>query len=267
MRILDQMRRDFAPDLRTDIRCALSCCWNLRAGQDANSVSEVWKMDEDAAVSFKTYLERLRTQFPCLDYADHSLRLIGGDFLWWKSLHSPQLHGRTNSEFICYHLDVSPNQKCRVTATIGSQERSVEIVADSLYEAGALAIEAFREADSSIRLADGVLKVAVASKTHRLRVSRLREWLTRVGGTSEEMETREKIYKRIYKQYSQSLGYENVREFRKRIDTVTCPEDVYVAIHSCLRMDKDKNYFPPRRMILQFIYAWKAVRKTLGPSR
>lgn len=157
---------------------------------------------------------------------------------------------------------MSPTQQCSVTATIKGEECTVQIVANSLYEAAAMAIEAFRNKDGSLpfdRVEMGVLKVAVGAKVHTIQIKRLKDWLMRVGGTAEEIHTRQRIYDRIYEEHTRALDYEHLREFRKRVNETTHPEYFLNSVVMACRVDE--NNFPTRQKILELIYAWKACRK------
>lgn len=158
---------------------------------------------------------------------------------------------------------MSPQQRCFVTANIKGEERTVEIIADSLYEAAAMAIEAFRNKDGSLpfdKVEMGFLKVAVGAKVHTIQIKRVKDWLTRVSGTADELRTRQKIYDRIYEGYIRSLSYEHLREFRKRVRETSHPEHVLSSVLAACRVDE--NHFPSRQKILELIYAWKACRKS-----
>jgi hypothetical protein len=75
-------------------------------------------------------------------------------------------------------------------------EHTAEVVAASLYEAGALALQQFRRSDWS-RLASlevGTLRVEVTESTfYNIRVADLEKWLARSSGTPKEMTMRNNI--------------------------------------------------------------------------
>lgn len=79
-------------------------------------------------------------------------------------------------------------------------EHVAEVAAESLYEAGALALQQFRRADWSREesLDAGALRVEVCESTfYTLKVAALEAWLKRAGGSPREMTMRQAIKKRL----------------------------------------------------------------------
>jgi len=79
-------------------------------------------------------------------------------------------------------------------------EHVAEVAAESLYEAGALALQQFRRADWSreASLDAGALRVEVCESTfYMLKVAALEAWLKRTGGSPREVTMRQTIKKKL----------------------------------------------------------------------
>jgi len=79
-------------------------------------------------------------------------------------------------------------------------EHVAEVAAESLYEAGALALQQFRRADWSreASLDAGALRVEVCESTfYTLKVAALETWLKRTGGSPREVTMRQAIKKKL----------------------------------------------------------------------
>ena len=90
---------------------------------------------------------------------------------------------------------------CRVTfRDTEGVEHVAEVAAESLFEAGALALQHFRRADWSreASLDAGALRVEVCESTfYTLKVAALEAWLKRSGGSPREVTMRQAINKRL----------------------------------------------------------------------
>jgi hypothetical protein len=81
-------------------------------------------------------------------------------------------------------------------------EHVAEVTAESLYEAGALALQLFRRAEWSreASLDAGTLRVEVCeSSFYRVKVTELEAWLKRTGGAPREVFMRRTIHDRLAK--------------------------------------------------------------------
>jgi hypothetical protein len=79
-------------------------------------------------------------------------------------------------------------------------EHVAEILAASLYEAGAVALQQFRRGDWSreASLDTGTLRVEVCESTfYNVRVAELEDWLKRTGGKPSEVALRQKVQSRL----------------------------------------------------------------------
>ena len=79
-------------------------------------------------------------------------------------------------------------------------EHVAEVVAGSLYEAGALALKQFRRSDWSREASfeTGTLRVQVCeSNFYNLLVADLEQWLKKSGGSPREMTMRDKIRNKL----------------------------------------------------------------------
>jgi len=79
-------------------------------------------------------------------------------------------------------------------------EHVAEILAASLYEAGAVALQQFRRGDWSreASLDTGTLRVEVCESTfYNVRVAELEDWLKRTGGKPSEVALRPKVQSRL----------------------------------------------------------------------
>ena len=79
-------------------------------------------------------------------------------------------------------------------------EHVAEIVAASLYEAGAVALQQFRRSDWSreASLDTGTLRVEVCESTfYNVKVAELEDWLKRTGGKPSEVALRHKVRSRL----------------------------------------------------------------------
>ena len=79
-------------------------------------------------------------------------------------------------------------------------EHIVEVTAESLYEAGALALQQFRRSQWSreASLDTGTLHVEVCESTfYNVKVAELEAWLKRTGGAPRDIIARQKVRSRI----------------------------------------------------------------------
>ena len=79
-------------------------------------------------------------------------------------------------------------------------EHIAEVTAESLYEAGALALQQFRRADWSreASLDAGTLRVEVCESTfYNVKVAELETWLKRTGGAPREIVARQRIKSKL----------------------------------------------------------------------
>lgn len=79
-------------------------------------------------------------------------------------------------------------------------EHVAEVSAESLYEAGAVALQQFRRSDWSREdsLDAGTLRVEVCESTfYNVKVEELEAWLKRTGGAPRDVITRQKIKGRL----------------------------------------------------------------------
>lgn len=79
-------------------------------------------------------------------------------------------------------------------------EHVAEVLAASLYEAGAVALQQFRRGDWSreASLDTGTLRVEVCESTfYNVRVAELEDWLKRSGGKPSEVALRQKVRSRL----------------------------------------------------------------------
>jgi len=79
-------------------------------------------------------------------------------------------------------------------------EHVAEVTAESLYEAGAVALQQFRRADWSreASLDAGTLRVEVCDSTfYNVRVAELEAWLKRPGGAPRDVAMRHKLRTRL----------------------------------------------------------------------
>jgi len=72
VRVLDQMRRDLPSDLKIHVRRSLSISWNLCGCKNSRAVSEVRKVDKQAAVASENDLNDLVPSFAALHCQDDS---------------------------------------------------------------------------------------------------------------------------------------------------------------------------------------------------
>ncbi len=106
------------------------------------------------------------------------------------------------SEYSWYDVaGMGEPQRCVVTFRDGEGvEHIAEVVAASLYGAGALALQQFRRSDWS-RLASleaGTLRVEVCKSTfYKIRVADLEKWLARSSGTPRDMTMTSNIRSKI----------------------------------------------------------------------
>ena len=79
-------------------------------------------------------------------------------------------------------------------------EHVAEVLAASLYEAGAVALQQFRRSDWSreASLDTGTLRVEVCKSTfYNVRVAELEDWLKRSGGKPTEVALRQRVRSRL----------------------------------------------------------------------
>src|SRR5438309_10154497 len=98
-------------------------------------------------------------------------------------------------------LRLGQPRRCLVSLRDGEGvEHVAEVTAESLYEAGALALQQFRRAEWSreVSLDAGTLRVEVYESTfYNLKVSDLEQWLRRTGGSPRDVATRQKVRTRL----------------------------------------------------------------------
>lgn len=94
-------------------------------------------------------------------------------------------------------------RKCVVSFRDGEGvEHVAEVTAESLYEAGALALQRFRRSEWSreASLDAGSLRIEVCESTfYHVKVAELEAWLKRTGGAPREVSTRREIQTRLAK--------------------------------------------------------------------
>ena len=94
-------------------------------------------------------------------------------------------------------------RKCLVSFRDGEGvEHVAEVTAESLYEAGALALQQFRRSDWSreASIDAGTLRVEVCESTfYNVKVNELEAWLRRTGGAPREISMRRDIHNRLAK--------------------------------------------------------------------
>jgi hypothetical protein len=79
-------------------------------------------------------------------------------------------------------------------------EHVAEVIAESLYEAGALALQQFRRGEWSreASLDTGALRVEVCESTfYRVKVAELEAWLKRTGGAPRDIIARQNLRSRL----------------------------------------------------------------------
>jgi len=89
-------------------------------------------------------------------------------------------------------------RSCRVTVCdLEGVKRSVEVTASTLYEAVALGLVAIREQDWAGEIAQGLNTVEVSVTTmpvmHSVRMQDFNKWLSRKGGTPNDISQRKHI--------------------------------------------------------------------------
>ena len=99
---------------------------------------------------------------------------MGSLFLWCIA------HGRTNGEYRWYTLSVV-GTRCRVSYLDSRNiEHAVDVTADSLFEAAAVAVRAFRDGAlvDELPAAGTELRIAVfpLPVEHRVRLQRVEQW-------------------------------------------------------------------------------------------
>jgi len=89
------------------------------------------------------------------------------------------------------------SRRCLVSFRDGDGvEHVAEVTADSLFEAGALALQQFRRSDWSreASLETGTLRLEVCESTiYNLKVAELEAWLKRTGGAPRDVAMRQKV--------------------------------------------------------------------------
>lgn len=108
---------------------------------------------------------------------------------------------RIQGEYLWYAPAVSQPRKCVVSFRDSEGvEHVAEVAAESLYEAGALALQQFRRCDWSreASLEAGTLRVEVCESTfYNVKVAELESWLKRTGGAPRDVAMRRKIQGRL----------------------------------------------------------------------
>jgi hypothetical protein len=101
-----------------------------------------------------------------------------------------------------YPRGMGQPRKCIVSFRDGEGvEHLAEVTAESLYEAGALALQQFRRADWSreASLDAGTLRVEVCESTfYNVKVSELEAWLKRTGGAPRDVAMRQRVRSRLH---------------------------------------------------------------------
>jgi hypothetical protein len=88
------------------------------------------------------------------------------------------------------------SRRCLVSFRDEEGVEHAEVLAASLYEAGAVALQQFRRSDWSreASLDTGTLRVEVCESTfYNVRVAELEDWLKRSGGKPSEVALRQKV--------------------------------------------------------------------------
>jgi hypothetical protein len=102
---------------------------------------------------------------------------------------------------LCYAPAMGQPRRCVISFRDGEGvEHVAEVIAASLYEAGALALQQFRRAEWSreASLDTATLRVEVCESTfYNLKVSELEDWLKRTGGKPNEVALRHKVRTRL----------------------------------------------------------------------
>ncbi|SRR5579883_1534685 len=92
-------------------------------------------------------------------------------------------------------------RRCMVSFRDGQGvEHVIEVTAESLYEAGALALQQFRRADWSreASLDAATLRVEVCESTfYNVKVAELEAWLKRTGGAPRDVAARHRVKQRL----------------------------------------------------------------------
>ena len=102
---------------------------------------------------------------------------------------------------MCAILRLGQPRRCLVSLRDGEGvEHVAEVTAESLYEAGALALQQFRRAEWSreVSLDAGTLWVEVCQSTfYNVKVAELEAWLKRSGGAPRDVAMRQKVRTRL----------------------------------------------------------------------
>ena len=109
---------------------------------------------------------------------------------------------RIQGEYLWYARAVGRPRKCVVSfRDAEGVEHVAEVRAESLYEAGARALQQFRRAEWSreASLDAGTLRVEVCESTfYNVRVAELEAWLKRSGGAPMDVAMRQRVRSRVY---------------------------------------------------------------------
>lgn len=93
------------------------------------------------------------------------------------------------------------SRRCLVSFRDGDGvEHVAEVMAESLYEAGASALQQFRRSDWSreASLETGTMRVEVCESTfYNVKVAELEAWLKRTGGAPRDMIARQRVKTRV----------------------------------------------------------------------
>ena len=104
---------------------------------------------------------------------------------------------------MCYAPRMGQPRQCLVSfRDREGVEHVAEVTAESLYEAGAIALQQFRRADWSreASLDAGTLRVEVCESTfYNVKVAELEAWLKRTGGAPHDVSMRRNIQDRLAK--------------------------------------------------------------------
>src|SRR5260370_6566440 len=124
--------------------------------------------------------------------------MVEGMLMWDFSSCGGSVSRRTNGEYCCYTLTVV-GTRCRVSYLDARNiEHAVDVTADSLFEAAAVAIRAFREGAlvEELPVAGTELRIAVfpLPVEHRVRLQRVEQWAqTGTVKSPAEMLRRERV--------------------------------------------------------------------------
>ena len=96
---------------------------------------------------------------------------------------------------------------CKVSVTdIGEVEHTIEVTAETLYEAVAIALASLRQDNWVREIGQGLTTVSVLVQPppvrHQVKMKDFLSWLERPGGSPAEISLREKVRKMLHQQSS-----------------------------------------------------------------